>query len=100
MVQAPVTLVAIFAVKRRCNLPRRPSDWSGTGLVPDLTVADLNWIAPIVWTILVNIQIPLGAAEMYFKTRPVGTHLLNGERLNGLSLLTILDIGVHRVSML
>lgn len=89
VVQIPVTLGMFFGVKKMCGLPVEQLKWSGLEWLPDLTVADPTWILPIVMTALVNVQIPLGAAEMDLKTRPGMGHLMNALRV-----LSLLAIGV------
>jgi len=81
LVQIPVTLGMFFGVKKMCSLPVEQLKWSGVEFIPDLTIADPTWVLPIVMTALVNIQIPIGAAEMDFKSRPGMAHLMNGLRV-------------------
>lgn len=81
LVQIPVTLGMFFGVKKMCSLPVEQMKWSGLDFLPDLTVADPTWILPIAMTVLVNIQIPIGAAEMDFGSRPGMAHLMNGLRV-------------------
>jgi len=89
LVQIPVTLGMFFGVKNMCTLPVEQLKWSGIEFLPDLTVADPTWILPIVMTALVNIQIPLGAAEMDFKSRPGMAHLMNGLRVLSVAAFAI-----------
>ncbi|KAF9450755.1 hypothetical protein P691DRAFT_725446 [Macrolepiota fuliginosa MF-IS2] len=89
IVQIPVTLGMFFGVRNMCNLPVEQMKWSGLELLPDLTVPDPTWILPIAMVALVNVQIPLGAAEMDYKTRPGMAHLMNALRV-----LSVLAIGV------
>lgn len=81
LVQIPVTLGIFFGVRNMCSLPVEQLKWSGVEFLPNLTIADPTWILPIVMTALVNIQIPIGAAEMDFKSRPGMAHLMNGLRV-------------------
>lgn len=89
LVQIPVTLGMFFGVKSMCSLPVEQLKWSGVSFLPDLTVPDPTWILPIAMTALVNVQIPVGAAEMDLKTRPAMGHLMNALRV-----LSVLAIGV------
>lgn len=81
VVQIPVTFGMFIGIKNMCSLPVEQMKWSGLEWLPDLTVADPTWVMPILAIALVNVQIPLGAAEMDLKTRPSMGHIMNAMRI-------------------
>ncbi|KAF7759656.1 hypothetical protein Agabi119p4_11351 [Agaricus bisporus var. burnettii] len=88
-IQIPVTFGMFIGIKNMCNLPVEQMKWSGLEWLPDLTMADPTWFLPILTCALVNIQIPLGVAEMDLKTRPAMGHIMNALRV-----LTVVSIPV------
>lgn len=61
LVQIPVTLGMFFGIKKMCEFPVEQLKYSGIDLIPDLTVADPTWILPVLCTVLINIQMRVGA---------------------------------------
>jgi len=75
VVQLPITLGLFFGVKGMCDFPLEQLKYTGLSYLPDLTVADPTGTLPIAATVLINIQLTLGAREMM--SSPQTAHLVN-----------------------
>ncbi|KAH9922212.1 60Kd inner membrane protein-domain-containing protein [Fomitopsis serialis] len=85
VVQLPITLGLFFGVKGLCDFPLEQLKYTGLSYLPDLTVADPTGTLPIAATVLINLQLTLGAREMM--SSPQTAHLVNLFRV--LSLVSV-----------